>query len=260
MLLEVKNLSIEFHDHDFPEKVLEDISFSMDEGEILGVVGESGSGKSMTAFSIAGLLPRKKMKKSGSILFGEEDIFTMDRKNLRYFQGNSISVIFQEPMNALNPCMRIGRQVEEALRVHTKMSKYERRAEAIKVLNYVNLKGEEVYKMYPHELSGGMRQRVCIAAAIISEPKLLIADEPTTALDVSLQKDILELLKKINKEHNTGILFISHDLSLVKMFCEKVIVMKDGKIAERGNAKDIFENPSHEYTKKLIDSIPKVVL
>ena len=258
MLLDVKNLSIEFHDHNAPEKVLNNVNFSMDEGEILGIVGESGSGKSMTAFSIAGLLPRKKMTKSGQIIFSHEDIFTLERKELRRFQGSSISVIFQEPMTALNPTMKIGKQVGESLKLHTNLSKEMIKEKAIEALNYVDLNGNEIFNKYPHELSGGMRQRVMIAAAVISNPKLLIADEPTTALDVTVQNDILNLLKKINSENNTAILFISHDLSLVKQFCKKVIVMKDGEIVEKGNADEIFNNPQHDYTKKLINSIPVI--
>ena len=259
MLLEIKNLSIEFHDHNAPEKVLNDISFSMEDGEILGIVGESGSGKSMTAMAVAGLLPRKKMEKKGEIYFNGEELLFAGRNVLRRLQGKAVSVIFQEPMTALNPTMKIGRQVEEALRVHERMSKTEMKERALEYLKKVELNDVEgIYNAYPHELSGGMRQRVMIAAALIAGPRLLIADEPTTALDVTVQADIIKLLKKINREEETAILFISHDLSLVKELCDNVLVMQNGIITERGKAKDVFANPTHPYTRRLVDAIPVI--
>lgn len=261
MLLEVKNLTIEFHDHDKPERVVEDVSFTLDKGEILGVVGESGSGKSMTAMAIAGLLPRKKLNCTGEILFNDEELLTIERKKLRELQGQAVSVIFQEPMTALNPTMTIGKQVEEGLLLHTKLTKEERRAKAIEVLGNVELDNPEIiYDSYPHELSGGMRQRVMIAAAMITEPDILIADEPTTALDVTVQSQIIDLLRRINKKRGTAILFISHDLSLINQISDRVLVVHKGKIVESGSCHDIFENPQEEYTKKLIGAIPKVDL
>lgn len=256
-LLKVTDLNIEFHDHLTPETVVYDFDLELTEGEIVGIVGESGSGKTMSALAIAGLLRRHDMKKTGEILFDGVNLLTCERKRLRQYQGNDISMIFQEPMTSLNPVKKIGWQVEESLRLHTDMTKEEQYQKAIEMLRNVELDNpEKVYQMYPHELSGGMRQRVMIAAAMICEPKILIADEPTTALDVTIQAQIVKLLKKINKEHKTTILFISHDLSLVNRLCERVLVMQGGYIVETGATKEIFEAPKEEYTKKLIAAIP----
>ena len=258
-LLKVTDLNIEFHDHIVPETVVFDFDLTLDEGDIVGLVGESGSGKSMSALAIAGLLSRKDMKKRGKILFEGVDLLTCERSTLRDIQGNDISVIFQEPMTSLNPVKKIGWQVEESLRIHTDMTKEERYQKVIQMLEDVELDNpEQVYNQYPHELSGGMRQRVMIAAAMICAPKILIADEPTTALDVTIQAQIVKLLKRINKEKKTAIIFISHDLSLVKQICERVLVMQGGYIVESGLTEDIFNNPQKEYTKKLIEAIPKV--
>ena len=258
-LLKVTDLNIEFHDHIIPETVVYDFDLTLDEGDIVGLVGESGSGKSMSALAIACLLSRKDMQKKGQILFQGMDLLTCERSMLRNIQGNDISVIFQEPMTSLNPVKKIGWQVEESLRIHTKLSKEERYQKAIQMLNDVELDNpERVYEQYPHELSGGMRQRVMIAAAMICTPKILIADEPTTALDVTIQAQIVELLKKINSEKGTAILFISHDLSLVKQLCERVLVMQGGYIVESGSTEEVFNHPKEEYTKKLIAAIPKV--
>lgn len=258
-LLKVTDLNIEFHDHIIPETVVYDFDLTLDEGDIVGLVGESGSGKSMSALAIAGLLSRKDMQKKGQILFQGMDLLTCERSMLRNIQGNDISVIFQEPMTSLNPVKKIGWQVEESLRIHTKLSKEDRYQKAIQMLNDVELDNpERVYEQYPHELSGGMRQRVMIAAAMICTPKILIADEPTTALDVTIQAQIVELLKKINREKGTAILFISHDLSLVKQLCERVLVMQGGYIVESGSTEEVFNHPKEEYTKKLIAAIPKV--
>lgn len=258
-MLDVIDLNIEFHDHLVPETVVFDFELHMEPGEIVGLVGESGSGKSMTALAIAGLLARHDMEKKGQILFEGRDLLTCSRSELRALQGNDISMIFQEPMTSLNPVYRVGWQVEEALRIHhPEMPDRERRDRAIAVLSDVELEEpERVYHSYPHQLSGGMRQRVMIAAAMICEPKLLIADEPTTALDVTIQAQIVKLLKRINREKKTGILFISHDLSLIRRLCERVIVMQGGYIVESGPVEEIFSAPGQEYTKKLISAIPK---
>lgn len=258
-MLEVIDLNIEFHDHLVPETVVYDFDLTMEQGEIVGLVGESGSGKSMTALAIAGLLSRHDMQKRGKILFEGKDLLTCGRQELRALQGNEISMIFQEPMTSLNPVYRIGWQVEESLRIHhPEMSKEERKEKALKILEDVELdEPERVYHSYPHQLSGGMRQRVMIAAAMICEPKLLIADEPTTALDVTIQAQIVKLLLRINREKHTSILFISHDLSLIKQLCPKVIVMQGGYIVESGTVEQIFENPQKDYTKRLIAAIPK---
>ena len=258
MLLEVKDLNIEFHDHLIPETVVSDVDLTLDEGDILGIVGESGSGKSMTAHAIAGLLNRHDMKKRGEILFEGKNLLTCPRALLREIQGNDISVIFQEPMTSLNPVKKIGWQVGEALEIHTDLSKEEIRNRVLRMLDRVELPNPElVYEQYPHELSGGMRQRVMIASAMICKPKILIADEPTTALDVTIQAQIVELLKRLNKTEETAILFISHDLSLVRTLCERVVVMQKGRVVESGTTKDIFEHPKEEYTKLLIEAIPK---
>lgn len=260
MLLEIKHLNIEFHDHDAPESVVNDVNLQLKKGEIVGIVGESGSGKSMTAMAIAGLLRRHDMKKTGEILFEGKELLNASRAELRKYQGNDISIIFQEPMTSLNPVKKIGWQVEESLKIHRPdMSKEERYKRAIESLRDVELpEPEKVYRKYPHELSGGMRQRVMIASAMICEPKLLIADEPTTALDVTIQLQIVKLLQKLNREKNTSILFISHDLSLVKRLCKRIIVMNKGNVVETGDTEDIFYHPKEEYTRQLIQAIPRL--
>lgn len=258
-MLEIKNLNIEFHDHLVPETVVHDLNLSVEQGEIVGLVGESGSGKSMTALAVAGLLRRHDMNKTGQILFEGQNLLECGRSELRKLQGSEISMIFQEPMTSLNPVRRIGWQVEEALKLHTELGKEERRARALEVLSQVELQDpERVYRAYPHELSGGMRQRVMIAAAIVCRPKLLIADEPTTALDVTIQAQIVRLLQKINRESRVAVLFISHDLSLVRQLCSRVAVMQNGYLVEAGNTEDIFRNPGEEYTRQLIAAIPKI--
>lgn len=259
-ILQITDLNIAFLDHSAPETVVFDFDLTLQAGEIVGLVGESGSGKSMSALAIAGLLSRKEIQKKGEILFQGLNLLTCPRAELRKKQGNEIGMIFQEPMTSLNPVKRIGHQVEEPLKLHFDYSKEERYEKVIKALQDVGLKdAQRIYHQYPHELSGGMRQRVMIAAAMICEPAILIADEPTTALDVTIQAQIVELLKKLNKERGTAILFISHDLSLVSQLCERVLVMKGGYIVETGTTKEIFEHPKEEYTKRLIASIPKVV-
>lgn len=259
-LLTVSDLNIEFHDHLIPETVVHDFNLTLEEGEIVGLVGESGSGKSMSALAVAGLLSRRDMQKKGTILFKGIDLLTCERSVLRKIQGNDISVIFQEPMTSLNPVKKIGWQVEESLRIHTTLTREERYEKAIQMLGDVELPNPvQVYHQYPHELSGGMRQRVMIAAAMICSPRILIADEPTTALDVTIQAQIVELLKRLNREKKTAVLFISHDLSLIRQLCERVLVMQDGYVVESGLTEAIFENPAEEYTKKLIAAIPRVV-
>ena len=254
-LLEIRHLNIEFHDHDKPESVVNDFNLTLQQGEIVGIVGESGSGKSMTAMAIAGLLRRHDMKKSGEILFEGTELLHAKRSLLRQYQGNDISMVFQEPMTSLNPVKRIGWQVEESLRLHRpEMTKQERYERAIESLRNVELdQPEKVYRQYPHELSGGMRQRVMIASA-----RLLIADEPTTALDVTIQLQIVKLLQRLNQEKKTSILFISHDLSLVKRLCHRIVVMNKGDIVEAGDTENIFYHPKDAYTKQLIDAIPRL--
>lgn len=256
-LLEIKNLAIEFHDTVPPTKIVENISFSMEEGEILGIVGESGSGKTQTALSVMGLLGEHAKMPRGEILFQGRDILKIQKEELWKIRGREIGIIFQEPMTSLNPVMTIGEQVEEAMRIHSHFSARERKEKALQMMKNVELPDPELlYGRYPHQLSGGMRQRVMIAAALVMGPKLLIADEPTTALDVTIQAQILKLLQKINREQGTAILFISHDLGVIRHLCSRVIVMNRGKAVEQGSVQEIFEHPSMEYTKKLLAAIP----
>lgn len=267
-MLKVENLSIHFEDRSEKEEVVKNVSFSVETGDILGIVGESGSGKTMTALTVAGLLKKHAVLDGGKVWLDDTDLLGLTEKEMRGIQGSEISMIFQEPMTALNPTMRIGKQVEEALLLHSRgsrqdrsrrfhMKSRERKELALKALEEVELDHpEQLYNKYPHELSGGMRQRVMIAAAIVCRPRLLIADEPTTALDVGTQESILELLKKLNRKYGMGILFISHNLRVVNMLCRRVLVMKDGQVVEEGDCKEIFENPQSEYTRELIAAIP----
>lgn len=259
LLLKVTDLNIEFLDRSKPSTVVYDFDLELRAGEIVGLVGESGSGKSMSALAIAGLLSRKDMNKRGEILYNGIDMLNCDRNTLRKIQGNEIGMIFQEPLTCLNPVQKIYKQVEEPLRIHQNLTKEERYAKVLEALRGVELEDPElVMNQYPHELSGGMRQRVMIATAMINEPRILIADEPTTALDVTIQAQIIKLLKKLNKERGTAILFISHDLGLINNLCERVLVMKGGYIVESGRTEDVFNNPKEEYTQKLIKAIPKI--
>ena len=254
-MLEIKDLHVQFHTSD--HEAVRGISLRVDEGEIMGLVGESGSGKSVTAMMIAGLLREDRVKTKGQILLDGRDMLAADGEDLLSYQGKDIGVVFQEPMSALNPVMRIGPQVEECLRVHTKLSKEERRELALQAMRDVDLDDvEEVYRKFPHELSGGMLQRVCIAAAIISRPRLLLADEPTTALDVTIQAQILELLKRLNRERDMSILFISHNLNVVRKLCTRVAVMQKGRIVEEGETEQVFHAPQDPYTQRLIAAIP----
>jgi ABC-type dipeptide/oligopeptide/nickel transport system ATPase component len=257
-MLDVKDLKVEFLSR--PGKMAVDgVSFHMDDGEILGLVGESGSGKSVTARALSGLLVKSQVNYQGTITIDGREMLDTDRESIRDLQGTKLAVVFQEPMTALDPVMKIGPQVEEALRVHhPEMSAEEMRTRALEAMKQAELYDvEQLYDKYPHTLSGGMLQRVCIAAAIISEPSLLIADEPTTALDVTTQAHIIALLKRINKEKGTSILFISHNLAVVHALCHKIIVMQKGKIVEHGNVEDVYTNPQHQYTKQLLAAIPR---
>ena len=258
MMLDVRNLSVVFTDRRKPFTAVDRFSLQMDRGEIVGIVGESGSGKSMTAHALMGLVPRSRAAVTGEALFEGTDLLPLPREELRQYQGRDLSIIFQEPMTSLNPTMRIGKQVEEALRIHEKaMPAGERKAKALDAMALAGLPDPgELYRQYPHQLSGGMRQRVMIAAALVLRPRLLIADEPTTALDVTIQAQILDTLKAINRREGTAILFISHDLGVVKALCGRVVVMKRGKIVESGPAEELFYHPREDYTKLLIASRP----
>lgn len=256
-MLEVKDLRVHFHSAPEGHDAVKGISFSVAERAIIGLVGESGSGKSVTAMSISGLLPEGQATCSGSILLDGVDLLQCTPEELRQHQGTDLAVVFQEPMTSLDPVMKIGPQVEESLRIHTKKTPQERREAALKAMAAAELADPEaIYHKYPHELSGGMLQRVMIAAAIISRPRLLLADEPTTALDVTIQAQILQLLKKINREYGTAILFISHNLNVVRKLCSEILVMHKGCIVERGETDQIFYHPQEEYTRRLIAAIP----
>ena len=254
-MLEIQDLHVKFHSRD--REAVGGVSLTIENGEILGLVGESGSGKSVTAMSVAGLLPRKQCDYSGKILLDGQELLHADRTALRKIQGADIGVVFQEPQSCMDPLMKIGPQVEETLRLHTQLSKEERSRRALAAMKEAELpEPEAIYGKYPHELSGGMLQRAMIAAAIVNRPKLLLLDEPTTALDVTIQAQILELLRRLNRERGMSILFISHNLAVVRKLCTRVAVMEKGHIVESGPVEDIFFHPQAPYTQRLIAAIP----
>lgn len=254
-LLSISNLSIGFSNRKENNCVVHGISFDIQQGEILGIVGESGSGKSVTALSMVGLLSETGKILGGTIDFAGMDLASANEEALRKIRGNDISYVFQEPMTSLNPVLNIETQLEEVLLVHSSLNKEERKRRMYEMLTEVELKHpEELLKKYPHQLSGGMRQRVMIAMAMLNQPKLLIADEPTTALDVTIQAKILKLLKKLNEESNTTIILISHDLSVIQNICDHVLVMYQGRIIEQGSTGEIFKRPQKEYTKNLLEA------
>lgn len=256
-ILRVSDLSICVHTENGQCDIVNNVDFSLQKGEILGIVGESGCGKSMTALSIAGLLPENTKIHSGSVIFEGQELQSLKKSEMEKIQGKELSMIFQEPMTSLNPLMKIGRQVSENLCLHRSLSKWEIREQTIHILGKVGLPDpEELMNAYPHELSGGMRQRAMIAMAVICKPKLIIADEPTTALDVTIQAQILDLLREINRDFGCAILFISHDLGVISRLCDRILVMYAGTIVEEGSSRNIFLHPVHEYTKGLIGSIP----
>lgn len=259
ILLEVNNLTISFF-NETESTIINNVSYHLNTNEILGVVGESGSGKSVSSLAILGLLPKNILKiTSGSINFNGQDLASLSVKAFQHIRGKEIAMIFQEPMSSLNPSMTCGKQVIEILLQHTDLSKPEAKAETISLFEKVKLPNpDRIYSAYPHEISGGQKQRVMIAMAIACKPKLLIADEPTTALDVTVQKEIIELLKQLQKEENMSVLFISHDLALVSEISDRILVMYKGSIVEQGHASDIFYNPQHTYTKALLSSKPSL--
>ena len=258
-LVEIKNLSIRFPEGNSTFEAVKGISFSIGKGEIVGVVGESGSGKSMSALALMGLLPKDAEIASGSLCFQGEDLVTMKPEKRRQLCGSKMAMVFQEPMTSLNPVLKIERQVGESLRIHTKLGNAEIHERVVQALSEVGLPDPEgLCGKYPHELSGGMRQRVMIAQAMINSPSLLIADEPTTALDCVVQAQILELLRNIHRTKGTSILFISHDLNVVRALCSRVIVVYKGEIVEEGQTEDVLLHPKHEYTKGLLESIPRL--
>jgi peptide/nickel transport system ATP-binding protein len=258
LLLNVENLSLSLKKDGSYLKILDNVSFQVEKGETLGIVGESGCGKSMTALSIMKLLPDK-AKIEGKINLEKDDITKLSKKQLEKIRGNQISMIFQDPLTSLNPLHTVGKQIGEALYLHTDLSKTARKQRAIDLLKEVGLpRAEEIVNEYPHQLSGGMRQRVMIAIAMACNPRLLICDEPTTALDVTVQAQILELMNKLKQINDMGIIMITHDLGVVAEVCDRVIVMYAGKVVEQGIAEELFSNPKHPYTIGLLQSIPKL--
>ncbi len=259
-MIKIEDLSVSFGG---PE-VVKKVNLELRDGEILGVVGESGSGKSVTALTLMGLVSDTAVVTTGRILFDnvtlQEAGRPFDKALYRHYQGAEMSMVFQEPQTSLNPTQRVGKQVEEVLRLHTKLSGEEIRAKVLETFEAVGLhEAERVYASYPHQLSGGMRQRAMIAMAVILHPRLIVADEPTTALDVTIQNQIVELLRKINMEQKNAMLFITHDLHLARRLCHRVAVMKDGCVVEIGTAEEVFDHPGQDYTKRLVEAVPSRV-
>lgn len=260
-ILEVKNLHVSFNTYAGEVRAVRGVSFDLAKGETLAFVGESGCGKTVTAKAILRLLipPFAVIKEGSEILFKGEDVVKMDKKRLNEYRGSDVSMIFQDPMTSLNPTMTIGDQIAESLLIHTKMSKKEAREETIKTLGLVNIPSpEKRVDDYPHQLSGGMRQRVMIAIALSCSPHILIADEPTTALDVTIQAQIIDLLRELKDKLNTGIILVTHDLGVVANFANKIQVMYAGQVVERGTAREIFYESKHPYTWALLSSVPKL--
>jgi oligopeptide/dipeptide ABC transporter ATP-binding protein len=258
-ILVVDNLATHFFTDKGVVKAVDGNSFVLREGETLGIVGESGCGKSITAMSILNLIEKPGKIVTGSIKFNGEELVGISDKKMRTYRGNEISMIFQEPMTSLNPVFRVGEQIGESLILHQKMSKKEAHNRAIELLQLVGIpRAEKIVRDYPHQLSGGMRQRVMIAMALACNPKILIADEPTTALDVTIQAQILSLMNDLQKKTNTAIMLITHDLGVVAQMATHVLVMYSGKIVESASAIEIFDNPKHPYTVGLLESIPNL--
>ncbi|MGI2294430.1 ABC transporter ATP-binding protein [Paenibacillus sp. GXUN7292] len=259
-LLQVNNLSVSFFSHENEVEAVRNVSFEVHKGETVGIVGESGSGKSVTARTIMRLLPSPpSMVKNGEVLFNGQNLAFKSDKEMESIRGKDIGMIFQDPMSSLNPTMRIGKQIEESLIKHQKLNKKEARKEAIAMLKMVGIPNSEArYMQYPHEFSGGMRQRVMIAIALACRPSLLIADEPTTALDVTIQAQILNQMKELQQKLGTAIILITHDLGVVAGMCDRVVVMKDGEIVETGTTEEIFASPKHPYTLKLLNALPRL--
>ena len=258
-MLEVKDLRTSFFTPAGEVKAVNGVSFNLDHGKVLGIVGESGSGKSVTAYSIMQILEKTGKIVGGSIKFDGQELVGIGEKGMKSIRGNKISIIFQDPMTSLNPTYTIGHQLMEAIMLHTPRNKQQAHDRAVEMLRLVNVnEPEKRMNQYPFEFSGGMRQRVMIAMALACEPDILIADEPTTALDVTIQAQILELMQSLQKELGMAIIMITHDLGVVAQMCDEVIVMYAGSICEQGSADEIFYNPKHEYTKGLMRSIPTV--
>lgn len=259
-LLEVKDLHVSFKTYAGEVKAVRGINFEVGKGECVGIVGESGCGKSVTSQSIMQLLNTPPaVYKQGNIIFDGEDLLKKTEKEMQAIRGNTISMIFQDPMTTLNPTQKVGKQIMEVLMEHKNMSKKEAYAEALRMLELVAMsEPKKRMEQYPHEFSGGMRQRAMIAIALACSPKLIIADEPTTALDVTVQAQILELLQEVQKKINMSIMLITHDLGVVAKMCDRVVVMYAGQIVEQGTVEEIFKNPTHPYTKGLLSAVPRM--
>ena len=259
-ILEVKNLHVSFHTYAGEVKAVRDVNFELKKGESLAIVGESGSGKSVTSQTIMRLIPEPPGKiKNGEILFDGKDLTKLSNKQMQAIRGSEIGMIFQDPMTSLNPTMTVGKQISEGLIKHQGLSKVEAKQRAIEMLDLVGIPNPEArVEQYPHQFSGGMRQRVMIAIALASNPKLLIADEPTTALDVTIQAQIIDLMKSLQEKMDTSIIIITHDLGVVADIAQKVIVMYAGTVIEQGSLDDIFYNPQHPYTWGLLRSVPRL--
>ncbi len=258
-LLDVKDLRTYFHMEDGVARAVDGVSFHVERGEVLGIVGESGCGKSVTSLSIMGLVDAPgRIEEGSSIRFDGRELTSLSEKEMRQIRGNDIAMIFQEPMTSLNPVFPVGNQIVEALRLHRNLGRKDARARAIEMLELVGIPvPERRVDEYPHQLSGGMRQRVMIAMALANEPDLLIADEPTTALDVTIQAQILELLLELRREMGMGVMLITHDLGVVAEVCDRVVVMYAGQVVEEGPVEDIFRQPAHPYTQGLLAAVPR---
>ncbi|RYI28737.1 ABC transporter ATP-binding protein [Bacillus infantis] len=258
MLLDIHDVSLELKKDGRYTKILDGISFQVNKGETVGIVGESGCGKSMTALSLMRLLPEK-AKLDGSIVLDGDDITKYKKKQMQKIRGDKMSMIFQDPLTSLNPLHTVGKQIDETLMLHTDLNKNQRKSRIIELLKEVGLpRADELIYEYPHQLSGGMRQRIMIAIAMACNPSMLICDEPTTALDVTVQAQILELMNKLKKSNDMGIIMITHDLGVVAEVCDRVVVMYAGKIVEQADVKELFGSPKHPYTKGLLESVPRL--
>ena len=258
-LLQVKGLSLSFSMEPAASKAVDQLDFTLEKGEILGIVGESGCGKSLTSLAIMGLLPPALARIEGGVTFNGANLLTLREKELRRIRGNEISMIFQEPMTSLNPVYTIGNQLIETLKLHRKLNRKQAYEHAIELLKLVRIpEPEKIYKQYPYELSGGLRQRVMIAIALSCDPKILIADEPTTALDVTIQSEILELLRELRSKLSMSVILISHDLGVISEIADRVMVIYAGTAVEYARVERIFDHPRHPYTQGLLNSIPSL--